>query len=329
MVLAGGECPKGVKPPEQVKLMVASFGTINSQAEVEGWLSDQLKPMKQVDAPPRLSQCDMIANPQLAAEAVHVNWRTRQLEYFRANAALQRENARRAQILTNLKTQMLSDDALRYTQMGREFLQAKLFKKCGKMLKVVDRGNMTIQQVEKQIQGRDAGDIASADCVLSVTLGDRETNTKRIEMDNVGTTLVRTTYNQPYTGKIRDLEGNVLMAFDGSATLKTSKDNVVSVSESDPARKLVEAVCEQIAEKIAEYFTVELAFKVKVPDGFDADDVELRVDGREVDDGVARVLAFEHVVEGTLDGCQKITKTVVVDEGSGRKTVKMNFKKAK
>jgi len=140
------------KTPQQVKVLVASFGTINSQTEVESWLSDQLRPIKNSDASPELSQGDRILNPEMAAEVAYINWKDKRIQYLRTSEAARAENARRARILTNLKTQMLSDDALRYVQLGREYLQSKLYKNCGKLVSVVDRGNMTIQQTEKQLK---------------------------------------------------------------------------------------------------------------------------------------------------------------------------------
>lgn len=315
--------------PQQMKLMVASFGTIDSQAEVEGWLTDQLKPLKSTGDQLSVSQSEQISNPSLAAEVAYVNWSTRKLEYFQRRDALQAENVRRAKILTNLKTRMLSDSAQRYTQLGRDYLQARLYKKVGKLIAVVDRGNMTIQQTEKSLKGEDCGIVAGADCILSVVLGDRESKSSTITIDNVGTTVKRTTFSQPYVGKIRDLYGNILCAFDGVAEWKTTRDNVVSTEESDPARILVEKVCDNIADEMVAYFTTELIFKIRVPAGLDPEDAEVFVDGREVEDGKMRVLSFEHVVKGVLDGCADIVKTVEPSSEKAEKTVKLNFKKNK
>lgn len=314
------------KTPHQVKVLVASFGTINSQTEVESWLSDQLRPIKNADASPELSQGDRILNPEMAAEVAYINWKDKRIQYLRTSEAARAENARRARILTNLKTQMLSDDALRYVQLGREYLQSKLYKNCGKLVSVVDRGNMTIQQTEKQLKDKSADDIASADCVLSVVMGDREKQMKKIPVDNIGTEIVRTTYVQPYVGKLRDLSGNVLMAFDGNAKIVVSGDNIVSTTESDPARRLVEAACEKIADDILGYFTTKIVFKVKVPEGMDVDDVEIRIDGKDVDALEARVLSCDHRICAELDGCAPIEKALNLSEAEGTKNVKLNFK---
>lgn len=313
--------------PSGMRLLVASFGTIDSQAEVEGWLSDQLRPLKGIDSSPKLDAGEQTLNPQLAVEVAYVNWKDRCIRYYKTNEALAAENARRARILTNLKTHMLSDSAQRYTQLGRDYLQAKLYGKCGKLISVVDRGNMTIQQTEKQLRGRSADEISSADCVLSVVFGDRETSSRTIPVDNAGTEIKRTTYRQPFVGKVRDLSGNVLLAFDDVAECRLAQDNVVATTHGDPARRLVELACDKIADKIAAYFTVELKFRIKVPDGLDADDVEIAVDGKEIDGCAIRVLAYDHSIRASLEGCSSIERTVSCDSASAARIVKLNFKK--
>lgn len=313
--------------PREMKLMIASFGTINSQAEVEKWLGDQLRSTENLEQLPTLSDADKIANPQMAAVVARANWNTRKLEYMRTSREIQRENARRMKIMTNLKTSMLSDAAQRYTQLGREYLQSRLSRKAGRLIKVVDRGNMTIQQTEKAIKGQSADMQNGADCILSVVMGDREEDSKTIPIDNLGTKVKRTTYTAPYVGKIRDLDGNVLLSFDGTAEWRCSQDNVVKSTIADPARKLMEAVCDKIADEVIAYFTTELKFKVKAPKGMDEDDAEIYVDGREVDVDGTRVLAFEHVVKAELDGCKTFKRIVEIESDTPSKTVRIKFKK--
>ena len=313
--------------PREMKLMIASFGTINSQAEVENWLGDQLRPNENMEQPPTLSEADKIANPKMAAAVVRANWNTKKLEYMRASKEVQKENARRMKILTNLKTSMLSEESQRYTQLGRDYLQSRLFKKAGRLIKVVDRGNMTIQQTEKAIKGDDADMQNGADCILSVVMGDREEDSKTIPIDNIGTKIKRMTYTAPYVGKIRDLNGNVLLSFDGTAEWKCTQDNIVKSKISDPARKLMEVVCDKIADEVAAYFTTKLSFKVKVPKGMDEDDVEVYVDGREVDSDGTRVLAVEHIVKASLDGCKSVRKLIEIENGESSKKVKLSLKK--
>lgn len=313
--------------PREMKLMIASFGTIDSQAEVEKWLGDQLRPNENLEQPPTLSEADKVADPRMAAAVVRANWNTKKLEYMRVSREMQAENARRARILTNLKTAMLSDASQRYTQLGRDYLLSRIRKQAGNLIKIVDRGNMQIQQTEKAIKGASADMVNGADCILSVVMGDREEDSKTIPIDNVGTKVKRTTYTAPYVGKIRDLDGNVLIAFDGTAEWRKTQDNVVKAETADPARKLIEAVCDKIAAEVVAYFTTELKFKIKVPEGMDADDAEVYVDGREVSADGARVLSFEHVVKGQLEGCRSVKKVVEIGNDTPKMSVKLNFKK--
>lgn len=291
------------------------------------------KPGQNLEEPPTLSEADKVANPNLAACIVRANWNTKKLEYIRNSRDIQQENARRAKILTNLKTGMLSEPSQRYTAVGRDYLTSSIHKQVGSLIKIVDRGNIAIANVEKAIKGESANVVNGADCILSVVLGDREEDSMVIPVDNVGTKIKRTTYTQPYVGKIRDLDGNILIAFNGKVKDEGAQDNVVKNTKSDPARKLVEKVCEEIAKKVADYFTTQLKFKVKMPKGVEDvedDDVEIFVDGREVDDPTngVRVLAFEHVVRGTLDGCKPVSHVVQIDQGESVKTVTLRFKPA-
>ena len=137
-----------------------------------------------------------------------------------------------------------------------------------------------------------------------------------------------TTYTQPYVGKVRDLQGNVLFAFKGTSEWSSKVNSVVKSEVSDPARKLVEKACEQIADKVLDFFTCKLSFKVKAPKGIDADDATVKVDGKTVEtDDAVRVLKIEHAIVATLDGCKSIRKIVEFDEGDSDKTVKLVFKK--
>lgn len=313
--------------PREMKLIIASFGTIDSQAEVEKWLGDQLKPTENLEELPTLSQAEKVADPNMASAVVRANWQTKKLEYMRVSKEMQAENARRAKILTNLKMAMLSDASQRYVQLGHDYLQSRIRKLSGSLIKVVDRGNMGIQQTEKAIKGKSADMVNGADCILSVVMGDREEDSRTIPIDNAGTKVKRTTYTAPYVGKIRDLDGNVLIAFDGTAQWSKTRDNVVKAADADPARKLIEAVCDKIAAEVVAYFTTELKFKVKAPEGMDADDAEIYVDGREVTSDGTRVLAFEHLVKGELDGCKSVRKVVEIENDTPTATVKLNFKK--
>ena len=68
--------------PREMKLMIASFGTINSQAEVENWLGDQLRPSENMEQLPTLSDADKIANPHISIPVLRANANTNKLEYI-------------------------------------------------------------------------------------------------------------------------------------------------------------------------------------------------------------------------------------------------------
>ena len=316
--------------PQDIKIMIASFGTIDTQAEVEGWLGDLLRSKANPSSSPKLSNEDRLTNPDLAAESVYINWKEKKVEYWRESEAVRQENIRRSQILLGLKTKVLSDASQRYVTLGRDYLQSAIRRqKIGRLIKLVDRGNMTIQQTEKAIKGSSADVVNGADCILSVVLGDHEEKTKTIPVDNVGTTIKRLVYTVPYVCKVRDLNGNMLFSCDGDVSEKITSDNVVQTTTSDPARILVEKVCERVAQEIVAYFTVEIRFKIKVPDSMDADDVQIMVDNREIEGESVKVLACEHVVKAKLEGCKPICRNVAVGEGEEYKLVKLNFKKEK
>ena len=313
--------------PGAMKLIIASFGTIDSQAEVESHLSDLIRPLQNSFEIPKLDNVEKIQNPELAAEALVVDWKERTAKYWRESEYVREENSRREKILYSLKAMALGDSSQRYVIMGRDYLQAALFKKVGRLIRVIDRGNMTIQQTEKHIRGDGVDVVNGADCVVTIVMGDREEATSVVPIDNAGTKIRRTTYAAPYICKIRDLQGNLIFALNGKVSVKTTTDNVVDVSSADPARKLVEKICEEVAEKIAEYFTMKLKFKIKAPDGFDADDAEVIVNGKTVNGQSKRVLRLPTSVTGKLPGCKTIKLTVEADDEEAELTVKMNFKK--
>ena len=82
-------------------------------------------------------------------------------------------------------------------------------------------------------------------------------------------------------------------------------------------------------DEVVAYFTTRLSFKVKVPKGMDEDDVEVYVDGREVDSDGTRVLAVEHIVKASLDGCKSVRKLIEIENGESLKKVKLSLKAKK
>ena len=249
---------RGNTLPSAMKLIIASFGTIDSQAEVESHLSDLIRPLQNHAEIPKLSNSEKIQSPELAAESLVINWKERTAEYWRESEYVRVENSRREKMLYSLKTMALADSSQRYIVLGRDYLQAALFKKVGRLIKVIDRGNMTIQQTEKHIQEKEVDVVNGADCVVSIAMGDREEEVSIVPIDNAGTKIKRKTCVAPYTCKIRDLQGNLVLALSGSVSVKTTTDNVVTESKADPARKLIEKICDEVAGKIVEYFTMKL-----------------------------------------------------------------------
>ena len=312
--------------PKNMKLMIAGFGTIESMTKVDAWLGEQLQPNKNLEAPPTLSQGEKLQDPEFNNSIVRANWNTRKMEYVRDAEVIRSQNERNRMTLAALRTKVLTDDSTRYVPLAKDYLQASLSKKARSLIQVIDRSNADMNLVEQQLSGDGSSALAGASCILTAAMGDREVDSKTVTVNAKGTQVKITRYTQPYVGKVRDLQGNVLFSFKGTSEWQSTVNSVVKSVESDPARKLVEQACDQIAEELIAFFTVELKFRVKVPEGMDEDDVEVKVDGKEIDveDGV-RVLAFEHAVVAELEGCRSIRKIVAIDEADGSKTVKLKF----
>lgn len=316
--------------PKNMKLMIAGFGTIESMTKVDAWLGEQLQPSKNLEEPPTLSQGEKLRLPELHDFIVRANWNTRKLEYVHDANLIRSQNERNRMTLAALRTKVLTDDSTRYVPLAKDYLQASLSEKARSLIQVVDRSNADMNLVEQQMNGDESSALAGASCILTAAMGDREEDSRTVTVNGKGTQVKITKYTQPYVGKVRDLQGNVLFAFKGTSEWSSTVNSVVKSSVSDPARKLVEKACDQIAEKLLDFFTTQLEFRVKVPKGMDEDDVEVEVDGKEVDveDGV-RVLALEHAVVAELEGCKTIRRVVAIDEADGSKTVRLKFKKAK
>lgn len=313
--------------PKKMKIMIANFGTIESMTAVDKWLGEQLQPNQNLDKLPTLSDGDKIKDPDLDKDIVRFNWVTRKIQYLRNADALVAENLRNKQMLTALRTKVLTDSATRYVPLAKDYLQAAISRK-SQLIQIIDRSNADMALVEQELSGNHSSVLSGATCILTGTLGDREEDSRTVTVNGKGTQVKITEYTQPYTFKIRDTQGNVLMAESGTSSWKSTVNSVVKSEVSDPARKLMEQVCNDMAEKILAFFTTKLEFKVKVPKDCDEDDVTVAVDGKNVDaDSGVRVLAIEHAVVATLDGCKPIRKLVEIDEVDGSKMVKLNFKK--
>ena len=313
--------------PKKLRLMIAGFGTIESMVQVDKWLGEQLPEQQNLAKLPTLSDADKLKDPGADREIVRLNWNRRKLEYIRETDAIQAENLRNKQLLSDLRMKVLTDASQRYTPLAKDYLQAALAEK-GTLIQVIDRSNADMNLVEQGLNGDNSSALAGATCILTAAMGDREEDSRTITVNGKGTKVKMTTYTQPYVGKVRDLQGNILFAFKGTSEWSLKENSVVKSETSDPARKLIEKACGQIADKLVEFFTCKLSFKVKAPTGVDADEATVKVDGKTVDaDEAVRVLKVEHAVVATLDGCKSIRKIVELGAGDSDTTVKLVFKK--
>ena len=314
--------------PKKMRIMIAGFGTIESMTQVDKWLGEQLQPNHNLDEVPTLTQGEKIKVVEVDRMVVRANWNTHKMEYVHDANLLRSENERNRMTLAALRTKVLTEGSTRYVPLAKDYLQAALSRKAGTVIQVVDRSSADMALVEQELNGKHSSALAGATCILTATMGDREEDSRTVTVNGKGTKVKMTTFTQPYTFKVRDLQGNVLMAENGTATWRSTVNSIVKGEVSDPARKLVESVTAEIADKLLAFFTTKLEFKIKVPKGMDEDDVEVAVDGKSVDaGGGVRVLAIEHAVVAKLDGCAAIRKVVEIDEADGSKTVKLNFRK--
>ena len=313
--------------PKKLRLMIAGFGTIESMVQVDKWLGEQLQPQNNLEKPPTLDQGEKIQVTEVHDFVIRANWNTRKMEYIHDANQIRSQNERDRMTLSSLRTKVLTDVSQRYTPLAKDYLQAALSEK-GSLIQVVDRSNADMNLVEQGLSGDNSSALAGATCILTAAIGDREEDSRTITVNGKGTKVKMTTYTQPYVGKVRDLQGNVLFAFKGTSEWSSKVNSVVKREVSDPQRKLVEKACEQIADKLLEFFTCRLSFKIKAPKGLDADDATVKIDGKTVDAAdEVRVLKVEHALVATLDECKAVRRLLEFDEGDSEKTVKLVFKK--
>ena len=313
--------------PKKLRLMIAGFGTIESMVQVDKWLGEQLQPQNNLEKPPTLDQGEKIQVPEVHNYIIRANWNTHKMEYIHDANQIRSQNERDRMTLSSLRTKVLTDVSQRYTPLAKDYLQAALSEK-GSLIQVVDRSNADMNLVEQGLSGDNSSALAGATCILTAAIGDREEDSRTITVNGQGTKVKMTTYTQPYVGKVRDLQGNVLFAFKGTSEWSSKVNSVVKSEVSDPQRKLVEKACEQFADKVLEFFTCRLSFKIKAPKGLDADDATVKIDGKTVDAAdEVRVLKVEHALVATLDECKAVRRLLEFDEGDSEKTVKLVFKK--
>jgi len=319
--------------PKKINVIIADVGTINSVANTEKWLAEQLQPSQNIESKPMLEPGASAIDSHLVAEFFRWNMKTKQMEYAKASREIEKENAEKLRILRYLRTSTLSDVNQRNVILCKDFIQAALSRKYSKFIQIVDRGNVDMGIVEQTLQGKGENvAVSSGNCIVTVVMGDLETSSSTVTINSKGTKLKTTVYKQPYTGKLRDLQGNVLIAFDGVAELNKNQNNVVKSELANPTRELMQNACRKIADEIGMYFIKELKFKVKGPQGddnFDADEVVVLLDGKTIDlDSPVYVIATEHEITAKASGYNKIQRIIGLSDVEGAsKIVKLNFKK--
>ena len=317
--------------PKKINVIIADVGTINSIASTEKWLGENLQPKQNIEAMPMV---DPGADSRFEAECLRWNMRTRQIEYCRSVNDIRDENAKNARILDDLRRRTLIDANKRNVILCKDFIQAALDRKYRQFIQIVDRGNVDMGLVEQTLQGKEDNiAVSSGNCIVTVVMGDLERSSRTVTVNGKGTQLKTTVFKQPYTGKLRDLEGNVLIAFDGIAELTKNQNNVVKSEYANPTRELMQSACSKIADEIGAYFVKELRFAVKGPKGdddFDEEEVTVLLDGKSIElDSPVYVIAAEHEINAKASGYNTIQRIVSLAEmDDEEKLIKLNFKRS-
>ena len=222
------------QPPEaqrEVKLAICAFGTAESMTPVEEWLGKTIHPGQYASGLPSLPQ--MGENKEHNAGSLDVKWSTAKLELTRETDMIQSENIRNRELLNRIRLKVLNDPSRRYVPLATGYLESALYNAA--------KGAIRLVELDKTDDDTK---------LVTVALGDREEDSKVVTVNGKGAKAGVITYRQPYVGKVRDLNGNILLAFDGTGEHTESANNVVSSDTTDPQRKLMEDVCRQIAAKI-------------------------------------------------------------------------------
>ena len=320
---------KAAVHPSRIALLITDVGSIDTVAKTEDFLG-QIKKVSNAEMPGLSAADRAAATPAMEREIVRINWNTRKAEYIRDRQMVEDENRRMANVLYQLRNSVLVGNK-RHMVLGKNYLQSYL-QKYSKFIQIIDRSNTNIAEVEKAIGNKDQVDVAGSMVFLTVIIGDMEETTSTVPVGN--TMVTRKNYSLKMVANLRDYNGNVLFATDVIAKKSYRFTNVTSVKGINFNDDLMEDGWKQIADKVGAYFIAELKFKAKGPkgdDSFDADDVTVCVDGKEVDGESCKVLAYNHTITAECEGCQSIERKVEIKAGetSGAKTVKLNFKKAK
>ena len=215
----------------EVRLAICAFGTAETTAPVEEWLGKTIHPGQYAAGLPSLPQLG--ENKEHNAGSVKVEWSSAKLELTHETDLIQAENQRNRELLNDIRLKVLNDPSRRYVPLAAGYLESALFSAAGGSIKLVE------------LEKADAGTR-----LVTVSLGDREESSKVVDVNAAGAKAGVRTFRQPYVGKVRDLNGNILLAFDGTGECSEAANSVVSTSNADPQRRLIEDVCRQIAAKI-------------------------------------------------------------------------------
>ena len=226
------ESENAVQPQQrEVRLAVCAFGTAETMTPVEEWLGKTIHPGQYAAGLPSLPQLG--ENKEHNAGSVKIEWATEKLEVTHETDMIQAENQRNRKLLNDIRLKVLNDPSRRYVPLAVGYLESALFSASKGAIKMVD--------LEKA---------DGATRLITVSLGDREEDSKVVDVNDSGAKAGVRTFRQPYVGKVRDLNGNILLAFDGVGECSETANSVVSTTTADPQRKLIEDVCRQIAAKI-------------------------------------------------------------------------------
>lgn len=234
----------GNAPQREVRLAVCAFGTAETMAPVEEWLGKTIHPGQYSAGMASLPQLG--ENKEHNSGSVKVEWSTAKLEVTHETDLIQAENQANRKLLNEIRMKVLNDPSRRYVPLAVDYLEAALFAESA--------GSVRLVSLEK----------ADADTrLVTVSLGDREEESKSIN-DN-GTIIGKKFFRQPYVCKVRDLSGNILLAFSGVGECFEATSSAITSKTPDPQRKLIEDVCRQIAAKIFAACRGELVVAVAEP----------------------------------------------------------------
>ena len=213
----------------EVRLAICAFGTAETMAPVEEWLGKTIHPGQYSAGMASLPQLG--ENKEHNSGSVKVEWSTAKLEVTHETDLIQAENQANRKMLNEIRMKVLNDPSRRYVPLAVDYLEAALFTESAGAVRLVS------------LEKADAGTR-----LVTVSLGDREEESKTVN-DN-GTLVGKKMFRQPYVCKVRDLSGNILLAFSGVGECFEATSSAVTSKTADPQRRLIEEVCRQIAAKI-------------------------------------------------------------------------------